>query len=165
MAGVGDSFLQAISKDRSRQSGVLDSLSQMAAQKMRPRPRFPLSRNIGTGEGINTGPTNVGPVPALRPAPDGGATGVITDPLMQTTPIVDQPLDPISRWGQLNQSISDDQGFYRLTGRAPSGSDKAMLNARSQFMKNMGRAPSIKELMYEAQRGTVSPTRKGPSIA
>lgn len=140
------SFLRDMTRERKVQSKVLPTLTGLGGRST-ATPVAPLSSpDEAPPSVLEQSQSN-----AVLPAADTGAAPATSAPGANVpapnfedlfTPIV-APVD-----------VSDTD-FYRRTGRAPTASDRMLLDTKRRFFSSKGRLPSVDELMYEAQRGIV----------
>lgn len=147
MAGSGSSFLAALRKEGKVNGSVLDDLAQLGAGRQTAIARPPVQ--VPTNDKTVVPETPVAPVaPAM------------TTPVPESTPVdLAAPQVPTFDLQPLYMSVADkassDQDFYQKTGRAPSSTDRLLMQSRASFMQTRGREPTSQELLYEAQRGIV----------
>ena len=157
MTNANDSFLASMTRPRKVQSGVLDTLQQLAG-KMTATPMPPVQVPVNN---------RITPAPQLDGV-IGSDMLTSTGPRMESgsTPVAPSTSAPIptslgippaaNLATQVDADIFDDAGFYQKTGRASSAADKALMDARSSFIMQQGRIPMPSELLYEVQRGMMA---------
>ncbi len=174
----GDSFLQSVLKDRTRQSGVIDNAAKLGSGRTTSFTR-PLANRGNTSMQdpmslLDVEPTPTPNVPAMPSNPTAAANVAPVREMQSQAPqdrsAAAQTMRDMfpSEMGQFRvQNIADEidanlalpqveAAFYQKTGRRMSTSDRILMASRTEFFKRMGRVPTKSELIYEAQRGMLS---------
>jgi hypothetical protein len=182
---AGDSFIQDALKNRGRQKQVLDSAQRLGSgpannfpiapvqAREEPHPESPLSGGSGVnGDGGISGSRIEQEFQRRRSLQEPLPATAGSDGSGENLTALDRPADPLDV-GNIVADVIDDgmqeidnSLFYQKTGRTMTASDKAFIEARRNFITRRGRAPSKSELIYEAQRSTVTQTdQQAPSIS
>lgn len=184
----GGSFLSHLLKQGARNGQVLDSTTKLAAGRQThvTIPPFNRDRSIGGGEspelGLLNGGGSVGQSTQVgagsgggnySPDVNGGGPG-ITQPvggMLETPESTTGPSFPTTATGELTNIVDKidaqldrrglEEAYFRFTGRPMHRRERLLLEAKQNFIALHGRAPNMKELMYEAQRGLISGTDAG----
>jgi len=159
---AGDSFVQAILKERMRQGKVLDSATaQLGSGRTTAISRAPVNAPATQPEQLPNAQateslaqaTNL--PPSLPPIDTG--IGTMYQDLVKSVADLTAKVDA--------SMVPDDSAFYQQTGRNMTARDKALLEAKRNFLMNHGKMPTPEELFYEARRGLLTDTSGPASLA